>query len=331
MAFFVASQMYRNQVAYGNGFLLLWDEYISFQLTSAFIWAFFTPMVVAFAERLSFQRHIVRDVTILVVAVPLLATVRAAFGGAVMNFCEFGYITQAFVLKSVAIRFHQNVFRILVIVAITRIAAAWAEARRSERHAADLQTTLTRAHLGEMRTRLQPDFVMHALKTIGERIRGGDPSSDSLIVRFGDLLRHVLQIGRQTEGTLEGELDLLDRYLRFQEVISGMRIERRFELDEKLLATPVPLMLLQPLLNEAIGEVRRSGRESLRVTFRGRKEGAVLKLEIEDDSGATSRMAAVRLRERTSICLSDARVEAFTRGGLHTTLIDLPLESGVGS
>jgi hypothetical protein len=98
----------------------------------------------------------------------------------------------------------------------------------------------------------------------------------------------------------------------------------------------VPLMMLQPLLNEALAEgpddatddaTDDARSEPLRITLRGRLEGNILKLEIEDDAQLRPRTELSRVRERVKTFLAAARFESVTRGPFHTTCIDFPIAS----
>ena len=67
-AFFTASQAYRLGLVFGSdpNLLYLMGDLLCYDL----VWAVFTPVVVAVGERLSFQRHPIRDVLLLLVSVP---------------------------------------------------------------------------------------------------------------------------------------------------------------------------------------------------------------------------------------------------------------------
>jgi len=330
IAVFVTSQVWRANIAYGL-LPLYWVHALEYQLEFAMLWAVFTPPIVAASERLAFRRHKIRDAIVFALGVPAVAFIRAIVGSAVMSLSEDGVIDVSLMELSVGIRFHANVYRIVGIFALTRLVCAWNESRQHERHAAELTATLMKARLDELHTRLQPDFLMKTLLTIGERIRKNDPSSEALIVGLSDLLREVLHLARQSRITLERELDLLDRYLRFEELLTGRRIESRYELDESLLSAEVPLMILQPLLNEAIDGARSEVTRSLRITVRARLERGILELEVEDDSGVPLRTELRNVRERVKGYLATAAFDVDTRGVLHTTRINLPLASGAAA
>lgn len=309
LAMFATSQEYRIRAVMGwQSFPLM--PFLTMQLAGALLWAAFTPVVVAVGERLPFRAHWARGIVLLAISVPLLALAH-------------GFLEAAVLPRRP--NFYTDVVMIVEILAVTRLACAWNEARQRETHAAELLATLTRARFDELHTRLQTDFLEHTLHTIGHRIRAGDPSSEALIVALSDLLRHVLHLVRQGRTTLEEELDLLDSYLYFHELLSGRRIESRYEFAEPLLSAEVPLMMLQPLFDEAITGARS---RFLHITVRGRVQDGTLRLEIEDDAGAAPRTSLGKVRERVTRYLAGATFTADTRSLLHTTRIDLPFAAG---
>jgi hypothetical protein len=297
---------------------------LAYQLAYALVAAVLTPVIVAIGQRLAFRSHKVRDAVVLAISASGFSVLRSIVGGLLSD--GTAAITEPKLLQAwVGILFHANLYDALLTIALTRLVCTWNESRQRERHAAALTATLTRARLDELRTRLQSGFLTETLRTIGNRIRQGDPESEALIVGLSDLLRHVLDLARRARTTLEEDLDLLDRYLDFHALLSGRRIDVRYELDERLLSAEVPLLMLQPLFDEAVTGARSS---MLHITIRGRMEAGTLKLEVEDDAGAVPRTAIDAVRERVRQCLAGARLASDSRAPLHTTRIDLPFAAG---
>lgn len=69
---------------------------------------------------------------------------------------------------------------------------------------------------------------------------------------LGDLLRVSLDDDLPQEVSLADELELLDRYLEIQRIRFGDRLTIRHEVDVEALDAMVPVMLLQPLVENAI-------------------------------------------------------------------------------
>jgi hypothetical protein len=322
MALYGASQAQRVDAAFGREPQPM--SGLPYQLATSLVAAVFTPVVVAIGERLTFRTHKLRDALLLALSVVAVSVLRAIAGGVLMD--GMTVLADPQLLRMwTGFLFHAILFDCLMTIALTRLVCTWNESRRREQHAAALTATLTRARLDELRTRLQSGFLTQTLRTIGQRIRAGDPEAEALIVGLSDLLRHVLALARRTRTTLEEDLDLLDRYLEFHGLLSGRRIDVRYEFDQRLLSTEVPLLMLQPLFDEAVTGARS---RMLHITIRGRMEEGALTLEVEDDAGASPRTAIDQVRERVRSCLAGARLAADTRAALHTTRIDLPFAAG---
>jgi sensor histidine kinase YesM len=67
---------------------------------------------------------------------------------------------------------------------------------------------------------------------------------------LGDLLRHTLD--RQPVSRLEEELDLLRQYLEIERIRFGDRLIVEEEIDPDTLDVPVPALILQPLVENAV-------------------------------------------------------------------------------
>lgn len=327
IAIYSTSEFQRRGIAL-SGFRLGTDEVLFYQLAAAIIWACFTPLIVAVAERLRFRQHKVRDTAICVLAVPVLAIARAVIGAAAQSFVEDGRLVVPFLELSVGIRLHQNIFRILVIFAITWLVMAWREAAAREAETSELERALAEVHLDELRARLQPDFLVSALKTVGDRIRERAPNADALLIGLGDLLRWTLQLGRQERVVLADELEFLDRYLEYQRMLSGAEVSARFEIDEELLSVEVPLMLLQPLVDEALASLKED-RGGIDLVIRAWRDDGKLVLEVRDDSVRTRvRAAAEVIRSRLLRYSGDAAIEQRIAGRSLLTRIELPSPGG---
>lgn len=327
VAVYATSEFQRRSIA-AAGVRLQTDEVLYFQLASAFLWAWCTPLLVAIAERLRFTRHKVRDALILVVTVPALSVLRAAVGGAAQSMVEEQRIYVPFVELSVGIRLHQNIFRILVIFAVTWLVVAWREGAQRESRMVELEHALAAARLDELRVRLQPDFLRSALMQIADRIERGSPDSDDLLVLLGDLLRWTLQLGRQERVVLQDELEFLDRYFEFHRKLSGSEVEATFEVDEELLSSEVPIMLLQPLANDAIDSALRSGAHRVHLTIRAALRGERLVLEIENDAAAPQQSALEAIRTRLERYSPFAVVSQVMAHARPVTRIEVPAATG---
>jgi signal transduction histidine kinase len=162
-------------------------------------------------------------------------------------------------------------------------------ARQRELRAAQIEGSLARAQLRNLRLQLQPHFLFNALNTISATMYEDPAAADEMLGGLADLLRSSLRTAQSDEVPLEEELALLDRYLHLMRARFGERLKVSIELDPQAATALVPSLILQPLVENAIrhGNAERSGRGTIAV--RARTEGERLVLEVEDDGPGDAR------------------------------------------
>lgn len=155
--------------------------------------------------------------------------------------------------------------------------------RARELRAAQLEGSLARAQLRNLRLQLQPHFLFNALNTISATMYDDPAAADEMLDQLAELLRASLCTAQSDEVPLSDELALLDRYLALLHARFGSRLEVDLQLDPAAAGALVPSLFLQPLVENAIrhGNAERAGRGAIAV--RARREGEKLILEVEDD------------------------------------------------
>ena len=124
--------------------------------------------------------------------------------------------------------------------------------QRESAERAQAQRLATEAELRLLRAQLEPHMLFNTLANLRE-LMGEDPQGaqlmlDSLIV----YLRSALAASRSELTTLEQEFAQLGAYLALMQVRMGPRLAWQADLPAELRATPIPPMLLQPLVENAI-------------------------------------------------------------------------------
>lgn len=148
-----------------------------------------------------------------------------------------------------------------------------------------MEHELLKTKLLFLQAQLRPHFFFNALNTIAV-ICGREKASQAqtLIFRLTDFLRHTLK--REDERvTLKEEMAFIDDYLeiekaRFQDLLN---IHKEFRVGEKAWDVKIPLLILQPLVENAIGHgLRKKGASGNLWIFAETSEG-FLKIAIVDD------------------------------------------------
>jgi signal transduction histidine kinase len=156
--------------------------------------------------------------------------------------------------------------------------------RNEEFRAVQLESRLIEAELKALREQLKPHFLFNTLNTISVMVRDGkNELAVTLLARLGSLLRMSLEGNHKNETTLRVEMDFLERYIEIQKARFPDRLTVGVSVDEEALGVPVPWLLLQPIVENAIlhGVAPKVGPG--RVDIVGRVDKGLLRLEVRDD------------------------------------------------
>jgi LytS/YehU family sensor histidine kinase len=155
-----------------------------------------------------------------------------------------------------------------------------------------------------------------------------------MLDRLIAFLRATLEASRAGAHPLAAEFARLADYLAQIQVRMGPRVTARFDLPEALAALPVPPLLLQPLVENAIRHGLEPKLEGGLVEVSARRDGARLLLEVRDSGvglGAAAvegtRFGLAQVRERLAALYGDAaRLELVpAAGGGTCARIELPI------
>ncbi len=146
---------------------------------------------------------------------------------------------------------------------------------------AKLEQALREADFKLLQSQINPHFLFNTLNTIAQMayIDGAEKVA-SLVWSLSDLLRFTL---RKTEELipLREELKMLENYLHIQQSRFGSRLKVAFDIQPGLDDTPIPCMLLQPLVENAIvhGFELSGGEGAIAITVRRRGDSLLCRVE----------------------------------------------------
>ena len=132
------------------------------------------------------------------------------------------------------------------LYAAERLSAAELAAR-----SATLEGQLARAQLDALRSQLRPHFLFNTLNAISVLTLEDAARARHMVVRLGSLLRRSLD-EEEHEVPLRQELVFLDDYLDIQRARFGDRLVVTLDVDNGAADARVPVLLLQPLVENAI-------------------------------------------------------------------------------
>ncbi len=119
---------------------------------------------------------------------------------------------------------------------------------------------LSRARTVALRAQISPHFAYNTLTAIGSMVRRDADRARELLIQFAEFSRYILRNDR-VNTTLSDELRNVHTYLELQRARHGDRLEVVFRVDPEVLSITIPMLLLQPLVENAVqhGLERREG------------------------------------------------------------------------
>ena len=116
----------------------------------------------------------------------------------------------------------------------------------------EAQRLATESQLRLLRAQLEPHMMFNTLANLRSLVREDSLQAEVMIDQLITYLRSALAASRTEESTLSNEFTQLRAYLEIMSLRMGPRLAYRLELPEDLEQVPVPPMLLQPLVENAI-------------------------------------------------------------------------------
>ena len=302
------SLTYRSTGRPGN-----WSLTFRRSLSEWWLWALLTPAIAWMARR--FPLHSSRrwrNVPIHI-AVAAVVAVAKTMADREIFFLLSGFKTYLLV-STIALHFTLY-FAILA-------AAHGLEYYRRSREREQLEARLAETRLQLLSMQLQPHFLFNTLNTIAELVHDDPEAADRMIAGLSDLLRRTLDLKDAHEVPLDEELRVLDLYLDLQRIRFGDRLQVTIDAPADARRGRVPVLLLQPLVENSIRHGLAARTAAGRIDIRGRRAGERLVLDVIDDG------EPVKEEPRHGIGLNNVRARLEALHGDRFSLTLAPSERG---
>ncbi|MEW9571742.1 sensor histidine kinase [Rhodanobacter sp. Si-c] len=192
---------------------------------------------------------------------------------------------------------------------------------------------VTRAQVEALQARIRPHFLFNSMNTVAALIPVDPAAAERTVEDLAELFRAALGQHEQGDGTLGEELALLDRYLAIEQLRLGERLRVQRELDDLPPGFPLPRLLLQPLLENAVRHGVQPLREGGVVTLRGERRGDAIVIEIANPLPSSPARGGNghgldSVRRRVAFRYGPrAAVQAGPQGERYVVSLQLPLEN----
>jgi two-component system sensor histidine kinase AlgZ len=109
----------------------------------------------------------------------------------------------------------------------------------------------TAARLAELQARIRPHFLFNSLNSAIALVREDPAQAETLLEDLSELFRRAL-VSQGDSATLAEEVQLARHYLAIEQIRFGDRLRVQWSIDPRAGSARVPVLLLQPLVENAV-------------------------------------------------------------------------------
>ncbi len=183
-----------------------------------------------------------------------------------------------------------------------------------------------------LQSRIRPHFLFNSMNIIASLIATDPDTAESVVEDLSELFRASLnEAGNQVPIT--EELDLCERYIRIESLRLGDRLRLDWDVPELSAGTRIPLLTLQPLLENAIYHGIQPLPEGGTIELQLRYDDDFVIVRIvnpipgpsQQSESAGNRMALQNIRSRLSVLYGNrATLDAEAEGSVFVTQLRFP-------
>jgi sensor histidine kinase YesM len=308
---------------------ITWTDAALSQFISPSIWALATPLVIWLAWRFPIdQQNWRRHVPLHILSGLLFAVV---LGGVAQIIYYFIFAAgkpynPIGTLRTIIYNSSGDFGCYMLILLLTYSFDYYRRYREGELTAAQLQTQLAQAQLQALKMQLHPHFLFNTLHSISALLYKDTEAADKMIARLGDFLRLTLENAGTQEVTLQQELEFLKCYLEIERIRFHDRLVTNLDVDAKALDTPVPNLILQPIVENAIRHAIAPRSAPGRIDILAERTDGVLRIQIKDNGPGLPRHpnGSRWFKEGLGLANTRARLEQLYGDAHHFELADNP-------
>lgn len=126
------------------------------------------------------------------------------------------------------------------------------KSRRQQLDTLKLEALVRELELKTIKSHINPHFIFNALNSIRALIDENPNRARNAVTHLSNILRSSMQAEKQETVPLERELNIVKDYLALEYIRFEDRLKVEYDVNEETLTQPVPPMMLQTLVENAI-------------------------------------------------------------------------------
>jgi len=205
----------------------------------------------------------------------------------------------------------------LMTVMLSLVLHYWFSAKAQQ---FDAERRATETQLRMLQAQIEPHFLFNTLANVQSLMDHDPPKAKQMLTSFTDYLRASLGSLRDDNSAVAQELDLAQSYLQLLQGRMEDRLRFEIKADTAARRQPLPPLLLQPLVENAVVHGLEPSIEGGTVRITARVDGHRLVLEVQDDGRGLDAPVRPGARQGQGMALDNIRQRLRARYGLAATL-----------
>ena len=188
--------------------------------------------------------------------------------------------------------------------------------------AEELKRLVNQAELRALQAQINPHFLFNALNTLYGVIDRTSVDARRMVLNLSEIFRYFLQ-GDRTTIPLSEELKIVQAYLEIEGLRLGSRLKTEISVDESVRSAMIPILSIQPLIENAVKHGVASKSEPGLVRLRAERTSLGVRISIQDTGSGfelSGRLPQIgtglgldNVRQRLNLCYGPEVNQKFTR------------------
>ena len=177
-----------------------------------------------------------------------------------------------------------------------------------------LNELLRESELNMLKSQINPHFLFNSLNSISSLTITNPEKAREMVIKLSDFLRYSVSTNASSFTTLEKEMANIQRYLEIEKVRFGDKLVFSFKLEGTCKNHEIPVMLLQPLFENAIKHGVYESTEKVEIEMDCKYKSGFIEIRIINDFDPNahgrkgSGLGLRNIRERMRLLYQDSNL-----------------------
>ncbi|HBC77374.1 MAG TPA: histidine kinase [Bacteroidales bacterium] len=198
---------------------------------------------------------------------------------------------------------------------------------------AKLESLVKETELKMLRSQINPHFLFNSLNSVSSLTITNPEKARDMVIKLSEFMRYALSKKDEQPVTLRSELENLRLYLEIEKVRFGDRLFTEESISEKCLDIKMPVMILQPLYENAIKHGVYESTESVNIRTKVSCNNGYLEIVISNNYDQTTTSAKgtgtglINVSRRLDLFFGNrASIRSTKENGIYTVSLFIPAE-----